>query len=93
MTTTTSLITLIVVAVIVLAVTEPNRALPAVSAMILAFLAPMAAYAYGGVACVLTLAAVVALAWISIKIADDDENRQERIRDELRRMARGEVVR
>ena len=41
----------------------------------------------------LTLAAVVALAWISIKIADDDENRQERIRDELRRMARGEVVR
>lgn len=43
MTTTTILITLIVVAVIVLAVTEPNRALPAVSAMILAFLAPMAA--------------------------------------------------
>ena len=89
MTTTTSLITLIVVAVIVLAVTEPNRALPAVSAMILA---PIALHTVGVLAGILMQLAAIALVCISVMIADE-ENRVERIKNEMRALARGEVVR
>ena len=52
--------------------------------------APMALHTVGVLAGILMQLAAVALDWISVMIADE-ENRVERIKNELRALARGEV--
>ena len=69
-----------------------TRSIPAVAALLLVLLAPIALHTVGVLAGILMQLAAIALVWISVMISDE-ENRVERMCDEMRRMARGEVVR
>ena len=68
-----------------------TRSIPAIVALLLVLLAPIALHTVGVLAGILMQLAAIALVWISVMIADE-ENRVERMCDEMRRMARGEVV-
>ena len=67
-----------------------TRGIPAFAALLLMMSAPMALHTVGVLAGILMQLAAVALDWISVMIADE-ENRVERIKNELRALARGEV--
>ena len=69
-----------------------TRSIPAVAALLLVLLAPIALHTVGVLAGILMQLAAITLIWISVMISDE-ENRVERMCDEMRRMARGEVVR
>ena len=69
-----------------------TRGIPAFAALLLVLLAPIALHTVGVIAGVLMQLAAIALVWISVRIADE-ENRVERIKNEMRALARGEVVR
>ena len=69
-----------------------TRSIPAIVALLLVLLAPIALHTVGVLAGILMQLAAIALVWISVMISDE-ENRVERMCDEMRRMARGEVVR
>ena len=68
-----------------------TRSIPAVAALLLVLLAPIALHTVGVLAGILMQLAAITLIWISVMISDE-ENRVERMCDEMRRMARGEVV-
>ena len=68
-----------------------TRSIPAIVALLLVLLAPIALHTVGVLAGILMQLAAIALVWISVMISDE-ENRVERMCDEMRRMARGEVV-
>ena len=68
-----------------------TRSIPAIVSLLLVLLAPIALHTVGVLAGILMQLAAIALVWISVMIADE-ENRVERMCDEMRRMARGEVV-
>ena len=69
-----------------------TRSIPAIVSLLLVLLAPIALHTVGVLAGILMQLAAIALVWISVMISDE-ENRVERMCDEMRRMARGEVVR
>ena len=68
-----------------------TRSIPAIVSLLLVLLAPIALHTVGVLAGILMQLAAIALVWISVMISDE-ENRVERMCDEMRRMARGEVV-
>ena len=69
-----------------------TRGVPALAALLLVMSAPMALHTVGVLAGILMQLAAIALVWISVMIADE-ENRQDRLMDEMRALARGELVR
>ena len=69
-----------------------TRSIPAIVALLLVLLAPIALHTVGVLAGILMRLAAIALVCISVMIADE-ENRKEKKKNEMRALARGEVVR
>ena len=69
-----------------------TRSIPANVALLAVPLATIALHTVGVLAGILMRLAAIALVCISVMIADE-ENRVERIKNEMRALARGEVVR
>ena len=65
---------------------------PAVGAWLNALVSPMTLALWGEVACVVQLATAIALMFLSIELAREDA-RQARLREELRSLAAGRIVR
>ena len=68
-----------------------TRSIPAIVALLLVLLAPIALHTVGVLAGILMQLAAITLVWISVMISDE-ENRVERIKNEMRARA-SELVR